>query len=124
VRRILFAPPAAEGLARDAPGAAAGAAAASARVSVLFANGTFGVWELDANMELRQARPPPSEQLGPVPTTAASCAARHRLRLLRVQSAFFTAWQHLSLDPEGGPTRSAHACVQKVPSRLASSRVW
>jgi hypothetical protein len=57
VRRILFAPPAAEGLARGALGAAAGAAAASARVSVLFANGTFGVWELDANMELWQARP-------------------------------------------------------------------
>ncbi|KAK9845313.1 hypothetical protein WJX81_003317 [Elliptochloris bilobata] len=52
VRRILFAPPAAEALVRGAPGAAA--AAALARVSVLFANGTFGVWELDANMELRQ----------------------------------------------------------------------
>lgn len=55
MRRILFAPPAAGGLVRGAPGAAA--AAASARVSALFANGTFGVWELDANMELRQARP-------------------------------------------------------------------
>ncbi len=55
MRRILFAPPAAEGLVRGAPGAAA--AAASARVSALFANGTFGVWELDANMELRQAQP-------------------------------------------------------------------
>lgn len=56
MRRILFAPPAAESLARGGPSSAA---AASARLSVLFANGTFGVWELDANMELRQARSTP-----------------------------------------------------------------
>lgn len=50
VRRIHFAPAAAEQL-----GVAASPAAA-VRVSALFANGTFGVWELDAKKQLQPVR--------------------------------------------------------------------
>ena len=51
VRRIHFAPPAAEDLVK---GAGNPCSRGNARVSVLFANGTFGIWELDARNELQQ----------------------------------------------------------------------
>ena len=51
VRRIHFAPPAAEDLVR---GAGNPSSRGNARVSVLFANGTFGIWELDSRNELQQ----------------------------------------------------------------------
>jgi hypothetical protein len=51
VRRIHFAPPAAEELVR---GSGNPSARGRARVSVLFANGTFGIWELDSRNELQQ----------------------------------------------------------------------
>jgi hypothetical protein len=52
VRRIHLAPPAADPL---AAGSKRGTGS-SARVAALFANGTFGVWELDQQMELKQVR--------------------------------------------------------------------
>lgn len=54
VRRIHFAPPAAEELTR---GSSNMSALGNARVSVLFANGTFGIWELDARNDLKPVRP-------------------------------------------------------------------
>ena len=51
VRRIHFAPPAAEELVR---GSGNPSARGRARVSVLFANGTFGIWELNSRNELQQ----------------------------------------------------------------------
>ncbi len=51
VRRIHFAPPAAEELVK---GSGNPSARSRARVSVLFANGTFGIWELDSRNELQQ----------------------------------------------------------------------
>ena len=51
VRRIHFAPPAAEELVR---GSGNPSARSRARVSVLFANGTFGIWELNSRNELQQ----------------------------------------------------------------------
>ena len=53
VRRIHFAPPAAEELTR---GGSAAANSGTARASVLFANGTFGIWELDARNDLKPVR--------------------------------------------------------------------
>ncbi|KAK9863395.1 hypothetical protein WJX84_011255 [Apatococcus fuscideae] len=50
VRRIHFAPPATDALDYTATNVGSGT---SARVSVLFATGTFGVWELDARSELQ-----------------------------------------------------------------------
>ncbi|BDA45713.1 probable WD repeat-containing protein 11 at C-terminar half [Coccomyxa sp. Obi] len=50
VRRIHFAPPAAEELTR---GSSNVSSLGNARVSVLFANGTFGIWELDARNDLK-----------------------------------------------------------------------
>ena len=50
VRRIHFAPPAAEELTR---GSSNMSSLGNARVSVLFANGTFGIWELDARNDLK-----------------------------------------------------------------------
>ena len=55
MRRIHFAPPATEALDFTAANVGSGT---SARVSVLFATGTFGVWELDARSELQPASPP------------------------------------------------------------------
>ncbi len=54
VRRIHFAPPAAEGLVR---GSGNPSSSGNARVSVLFASGTFGIWELDSRNELQQVLP-------------------------------------------------------------------
>ena len=54
VRRIHFAPPATEELTR---GSGSLASAGIARTSVLFANGTFGIWELDARNDLKPVRP-------------------------------------------------------------------
>ena len=51
VRRIHFAPPAAEDLVR---GSGNPSSSGNARVSVLFASGTFGIWELDSRNELQQ----------------------------------------------------------------------
>ena len=53
MRRIHFAPPAAEELTR---GGASAASSGTARASVLFANGTFGIWELDARSDLKPVR--------------------------------------------------------------------
>ena len=55
VRRIHFAPPAAEELTR---GSSNMSSVGNARVSVLFANGTFGIWELDARNDLKPVPPP------------------------------------------------------------------
>jgi hypothetical protein len=52
VRRIHFAPPASEALDFN-PVAGAGL---TARIAVLFANGTFGIWELDTAHHLRTVR--------------------------------------------------------------------
>ncbi len=52
VRRIHFAPPPSPELAFSP----VGRAELVARVSVLFASGLFGVWELDARSELRPVR--------------------------------------------------------------------
>ncbi len=54
VRRIHFAPPPSPELAFSP----VGRADLVARVSVLFASGLFGVWELDARSELRPVRGP------------------------------------------------------------------
>ncbi|KAK9829709.1 hypothetical protein WJX72_007460 [[Myrmecia] bisecta] len=62
-RRIHFAPPACEQL---FPNQGVGSAT-TARVSVMFANGTFGVWELDGRNELKQ---------GPVSVTASTRVGR------------------------------------------------
>ena len=52
VRRIHFAPPPSAEL----PFSPVSRAELIARVSVLFASGLFGVWELDARSELRSVR--------------------------------------------------------------------
>jgi hypothetical protein len=55
VRRIHFAPPAAEELTR---GSSNLSSKGNARASVLFANGTFGIWELDSRNDLKAVRCP------------------------------------------------------------------
>ncbi len=52
VRRLHFAPPACDQL--DFSAHTLSASAMAARVSCLFVNGTFGVYELDARNELKQ----------------------------------------------------------------------
>lgn len=54
VRRIQLAPPPAEELVLES----GGSTGSTARVAVLFANGAFGVWELDQQLDLTPVRCP------------------------------------------------------------------
>lgn len=59
MRRIQLAPPPAEELVLES----GGSTGSTARVAVLFANGAFGVWELDQQLDLTPVRRPLVEKV-------------------------------------------------------------